>query len=371
MILIKNAELYSPEYRGKQDILIAGEKIVMISSSIDLDLPSLTIIDAEGEMVHPGLIDGHVHAIGGGGEAGMISRVPPLSERKIAEGGVTSLVGLLGTDGYTRTVRDLVAKIKGYREWGLSAWALTGSYQVPSITLTGSVGDDITFVDEIIGVKVAVADHRCSFPTTDELIRLASEARLASLMSGKAGLVHIHVGGTDLGIQQLFDIHERCPIPISHFYPTHMGSHMEQAREWAEIGGHVDITCHDDADIKARELLEKYPDQITLSTDSNGSFPKWNSDKTAIVGMGAGSISELKVYLDKLLSSDMDKALALKSVTENPANAMKLKGKGRVQEGYDADIIIRDGKNLRYVIAKGQMLVKESVSKKSMYDDVL
>lgn len=370
MILIKNAKLYAPEYRGINDILIAGEKVVMVAPSIDLKLPPLKVIDAEGELVHPGLIDGHVHAIGGGGEAGMISRVPPLSERKIAEGGVTSIVGLLGTDGYTRTIRDLVAKIKGYREWGLSAWALTGSYQVPSITLTGSVGDDITFVDEIIGVKVAVADHRCSFPTTDELIKLASEARLASLMSGKAGLVHIHVGASDLGIEQLFEIHDRIPIPLSHFYPTHMGGHMEQAKRWAEIGGHVDITCHDKADESARELLERYPDQITLSTDSNGSFPKWNSDKTAIVGMGAGSISELKVYLDRMLSSDMDKALAIKCVTENPAKAMKLKGKGKVEEGYDGDVVIRDGEKLRYVISKGQILLDEGCAKRSMFDDI-
>ena len=371
MILIKNADVYAPESLGINDILIAGSKIELVAPSIDISLPGIEVIDAEGEVVHPGLIDGHVHAIGGGGEAGMISRVPPLSERKIIEGGVTSLVGLLGTDGYTRTVRDLVAKIKGFREWGLSAWALTGSYQVPSITLTGSVGDDITFIDEIIGVKVAVADHRCSFPTTDELIRLASEARLASLMSGKAGLVHIHVGGTDLGIEQLFEIKDRCPIPINHFYPTHMGSHMEQAFRWASLGGHVDITCHDDADEKAASLLELYPSQITLSTDSNGSFPKWNEDKSAIVGMGAGSISELIRYLDKLIASGFDKSLAIRCVTENPAAAMKLKGKGRIEKGYDGDIVIRSGSSLRYVIANGRIMLREGCAKKSMYDDVL
>lgn len=370
MILIKNARLYSPKEEGLKDILIGGGKFLIVDDKIELSLKNIEEIDANGEIVHPGFIDGHVHAIGGGGEDGMLSRVPPLNEKKIAEAGVTTIVGLLGTDGYTRTIRDLVAKIKGFKEWGLSAYCLTGSYQVPTVTLTGNVGDDIIWVDEIIGTKVAVADHRCSFPTTAELLRLASEVRLASLMSHKCGLIHIHVGADELGIEQLFEIHKMSPIPIKHFYPTHMGGHMEQARRWLALGGHIDITCNGNADEKAIELLEKYPDDVTLSTDSNGSFPKWNKDHSAIVGMGAGSISELDVYINKMIDKGFDRALAYKSVTENPATAMLMKEKGQVKEGYDADIVIRDGKRIRYVISKGQILLKEGIAKPSMYDDI-
>ena len=370
MILIKNANLYSPYKAGIKDILIGGDKFLLIDDKIDLNLKGVDVIDAEGEIVHPGFIVGHVHANGGGGEDGMLSRVPSLRERKIAEAGVTTLVGLLGTDGYTRTVRDLVATIKGYKEWGLSAYCLTGSYQVPTITLTGNVGDDIIWVDEIIGVKVAVADHRCSFPTTAELLRLASEVRLASLMSHKAGLVHIHVGADSLGIEQLFEIHRTSPIPIKHFYPTHMEGHMEQAFRWLSEGGHIDITCHKDSDDKAIELLERYPDDVTLSTDSNGSFPKWNEDRSAIIGMGAGSISELNAYVSKMIAKGFDRAKAYKAVTENPARAMKLSKKGLVSENYDADLVIRDGEKIRYVLAKGQVLLKEGRAKNSMYDDI-
>ncbi|MGN0907255.1 MAG: amidohydrolase family protein [Bullifex sp.] len=370
MILIKNACLYAPEKLGYKDILIGGGEILAVSDHLELTLPSPEVIDAEGEMVHPGLIDVHVHAIGGGGEAGMLSRVPPLSEKKIADAGVTSLVGVLGTDGYTRTVRDLVSKIKGYREWGLSAWALTGSYQIPSLTLTGSVGDDIAFVEEIIGVKVAISDHRCSFPTTEELIRLASEVRLSSLVAGKAGIVHFHVGASPLGISQLFEIRERTGMPVRHLFPTHMGGHMDQAEKWLAIGGNVDITCHGDADEKAALLLERYPDKVTMSTDSNGSFPKWNDDKSAIIGMGAGSIMELKVYLDKLLKSGLDKTIAIKAVTSNAASAMQLKKKGCIAEGMDADLVIRNGSGIRYVIANGSVLVREGVAKESMYEGV-
>ena len=368
MILIKNANLYNPYKMGIKDILVSGSSIEYIDENIDINLPELKIIDAEGEIVHPGFIDGHVHAIGGGGEAGMLSRVPPLSESKIASSGVTTIVGLLGTDGYTRTVRDLVAKVRGYREWGLSAYCLTGSYQIPTITLTGDVADDIIWVDEIIGVKTAISDHRCSFPETREILTLASKARLASLMSKKCGIVHIHVGADKRGIEQLFEIVKDTILPIKHFYPTHMEGHIDQAVEWLKIGGHIDLTCHSDTDDKAMELLSINSDSVTLSTDSNGSFPKWNSDRSAVIGMGAGSISELDAYIQKMIAKGLDRTLAYKTVTENPARAMAFDKKGKIEKGMDADIVIRDGDEIRYVISKGSILVSEGISKSNMYE---
>lgn len=368
MTLIRNADIYAPEHIGIKDILIGGGKILAIEDRIDLDMRGLKTIDAEGAIVHPGFIDGHVHAIGGGGESGMLSRVPALTEKKIAQAGVTTIVGLLGTDGTTRTVRDLVAKIQGFREWGLSAYCLTGSYQVPTRTLTGSIGDDIVYVNEIIGVKVAIADHRCSFPSTDELIRMASEARIASLMSKKCGIVHFHVGADKLGISQLFEIIERTPLPIKHLYPTHMGNHMDQAEQWLRIGGHVDITCHDEAADQAIKLLGIDSEHLTLSTDSNGSFPKWN-EKREIIGMGAGSILELPKTIDRIIAKGVDRSLAYKLVTENPAKAMSFAGKGRIEVGYDADIDIEKDGKLCWCISKGNYLVADGVAKPSMYDE--
>lgn len=81
---------------------------------------------------------------------------------------------------------------------------MPGPTDTPPPTITGSVKKDIVFVDEIIGVKLALSDHRAPNISTEELIRLASDVRTAGMVSGKPGIIVAHMGsgfpapGTDL-----------------------------------------------------------------------------------------------------------------------------------------------------------------------------
>src|SRR5690606_3180786 len=101
----------------------------------------------------PGLIDNHVHITGGGGEGSFKTRVPEITLSKLIEAGITTVVGLLGTDATTRSVENLVAKAKALKEEGVSVYVHTGSYEFPSVTLTGQIKKDIVFIEEIIGAK--------------------------------------------------------------------------------------------------------------------------------------------------------------------------------------------------------------------------
>lgn len=369
MTLIKNADILSSEKKGINDILIAGGKIQKIGRHLE-SYEGCVVIDADGRLTVPGLVDGHVHLTGGGGEDGCLSRVPPLSERKIVEAGVTSVVGLLGTDGYTRTVRDLVAKTKAVKEYGLSAWCLTGSYQLPSPTITGSIGDDVMFIDEIIGVKVAIGDHRCSMPEKNELLRMAANVRMASLMSKKCGITHIHAGTDERALETLFEIASTTTFPIRHFYPTHMGPHPEISKKWLEMGGHIDLTCQKGKEDQIINLLGLKDDQISLSTDSNGSFPIWN-EKREIIGMKAGSIKNLLETVFALIDLGVEKETAFSLATKNPAKALMLKGKGELKEGYDADVLILDGRNVDILFAGGVVMKNGPYVKQGMYEDCL
>ena len=89
------------------------------------------VLDAAGRRVIPGLIDQHVHITGGGGESGFTSRVPELRFSDSVKAGVTTLVGLLGTDSRTRNVQNLLAKTKALNEEGITAYCLTGAYEIP------------------------------------------------------------------------------------------------------------------------------------------------------------------------------------------------------------------------------------------------
>ena len=52
----------------------------------------------------------------------------------------------------------------------------------------------------MIGIgELALSDHRSSQPTRDELLRIASDAHVAGMISGKAGIVHLHLGDGERG----------------------------------------------------------------------------------------------------------------------------------------------------------------------------
>ena len=285
--LLKNVKVYRDGAWKPSEILIANQKIERIADQIACTYDGLRILDGGGMTAIPGYIDQHVHIVGGGGEGSFITQVPPLKFSEPVKAGVTTLVGLLGTDGTTRSVGNLVAKTKALREFGLTAYCLTGNYNYPSPTLTGSVMDDIVFVDEIIGVKIAISDHRSSNMTKESLIKLASDARVAGMLSGKPGIVHLHTGSGKAQLDLLFDIVAETEIPIWHFRPTHLAAKYDAAIRFARLGGYIDFTC-DPEDMRNRtallvQAIDEAPDgMVTISTDSNGSLPVWNEKKEMV-----------------------------------------------------------------------------------------
>ena len=364
--LIKNVKVYRDGEWKLSEILLAGQKIEQIADKISCSYDGLIVVDGGGMTAVPGYIDQHVHVCGGGGEGSFITQVPPLKFSEPVKAGVTTLVGLMGTDGTTRSMRNLIAKTKALREFGLTAYCLTGNYNYPSPTLTGSVMDDIVFIDEVIGVKIAIADHRSANMTTESLIKLASDARVAGMLSGKPGIVHLHTGSGKDPLKIVFDALDNSEIPIANFRPTHLESKYEAAMEFAKRGGYVDFTCDmDELDYYAGmfcKALDEIPEgMMTISTDSNGSFPIWN-EKKELVGIGAASISILQDTIKSRVQvhgCPLEKAI--KPITENVAKALKLyPDKGVLAAGADADIVLLDEElNIDTVYAMGKCMLKE------------
>ena len=346
------------------EILVADKKIARISDRIDCSYDALERIDGCGFRAIPGYIDQHVHLTGGGGEGGFSNQVPPVKTSALIRSGTTTVVGMLGTDAVTRSVESLVAKAKAVREEGLSAYCLTGAYRYPSPTVTGSVLKDIVMIEEVLGVKIAISDHRSSGITKEELIRLASDARQAGILSGKAGVVHLHTGTGGGGLGLLFKIAEETDIPISTFRPTHLGDKLGEALRFAAMGGYIDFTAGEDGAEAARTIahaLREAPDGlVTMSSDGNGSMPVWN-DKHEMVGIGIACLANLhKVVASLVIREGLPLEKAVLPCTENVAKALLLyPHKGCLCEGADADILLLNGQvEQDTLIAGGRLLLR-------------
>ena len=307
-MLLKNCDLWSPEHLGRRDVFVAGGKIVAVEPELAIDFPGLETIDLKGAKLVPGLIDQHIHVTGGGGEGGWQSRCPELVFSELVRAGVTTFLGVSGTDSMSRSIENLLAKVRGLAAEGASGWMWTSNYAFPPTTITRDVKTDLFAIPEVLGVKIALGDHRSSWPTTDELLRLASEVRIAGMLTGKVGFVHVHLGDRPTA----FDLMEACiatGIPAKHFRPTHTGRHPEvfrRACEFAKAGGIMDITTGGGnylgtaAETLRAALAAGVPaERITLSSDGHGSMPRFN-DAGEMVGLAVGLINCNKETIGEL-----------------------------------------------------------------------
>lgn len=354
------------------DVLVAAERIEAILPAGSAALPSglVDVVDLQGARVIPGLIDGHVHSTGGGGESGMHTRVPPLLLSSLTKAGVTSCVGTLGTDVTTRTMRDLVATTLGLRAQGVSAWCFTGGYALPVQTLTGSVRDDIAFVDPIIGVgELALSDHRSSQPTFEELVRVAADCHVGGLMTGKAGVLHLHMGDGPRGLALVRRALAETELPPRTFHPTHVNRQrflLEEAIAIARRGCTVDATAFDPGDegVSVPDLVERWledkvpAERLTISSDGSGCLPTFD-DEGVLVHMDIGRPDTLTAALQELLRRGRALQEVLPFFTSNVAKVLRLPGRGVLAPGGAADLVVLDDDNkVRDVLARGRWMVR-------------
>lgn len=368
--LIQHAEIFSPQALGVSALLVSGCRIAKIDKTIDIHGIDVQQLDASGCYLVPGLVDSLAHIIGGGGEGGYRTRTPELNARDAFKSGVTTLVGVLGTDSITRTLTNLLAKAHALTEEGLSCYCHTGSYQIPVRTLFPTISEDLLLIDKFIGVgEVAIADHRSSQPTPQELKKLAAEARVGGMLSGKAGIVSVHVGPAPSGVSLLLDVAKTSDIPLTQFYPTHINRNqalLEQGFAFLQAGGWIDFTTSTTpqelaaGEVQCAKALYQAWQQgldcsrITFSSDANASLPLFD-DNQQFIGLGVGRVASLLEEVVAAIKLGVPLPIALSVATANPARILKLLHKGQLAAGKDADLVLLDKKSfaVRAVMCKG------------------
>ena len=355
--LIRNAEVFAPEALGRQDVVLTDGKISKVGPIDRRALEALgldfEVIDAAGCVVTPGFVDPHEHLLGGSGEDGLSTQTPMIFLSEIVPFGITTVVGVLGVDTTMKTMAGLLARVKGLKEEGLSAYMWTGGYNVPPTTVMGSIRGDMLYIDEIIGAgEVAIADSRGLCPAPRDLATLVLDTHVGGLLAGKAGVTHFHVGEEPMRLKQLRELLEGdYAVKAEMLYPTHVERSrelMDEAIDLAVQGAHIDV------DVVERDLHKwvRYyldsgadPAQLTFSSDAGASAPRLLYEQLC------RCVLEHGIPLDTMLPF----------CTSNTAKALQLKKKGRLESGCDADLVIMDRGTLeiRDVIAGGQRMVRD------------
>ena len=362
--LIKNADLYAPQHIGNTDILVCNGKIEAVAPNLTVSIPGLETVDAKGQVVIPGFIDQHVHVTGGGGEGGPSTRCPELPFTALVKAGVTTVVGVMGTDNVSRSLENLLAKVRCLAIEGVTTYMWTSSYAVPPQTITGTIRGDLFNIPEVIGVKIALGDHRSSFPTMQEVLRMLTDIRVGGMISGKTGFLHCHLG--DMG-DVAFDLIDGCVdagMPIRHIRPTHCARKdvtFRRAKAFARRGGVIDLTAGPciyptTAEAVQDALQDGVPaERITISTDAQGSMPSFN-EKGEMVGLDVCPVSNSWLEYQKLVEAlGIEKAIAFFST--NLAHNLGFADKGEVSVAKDADLlIVNDACEITDVMAKGRFL---------------
>ncbi|MBU6133983.1 MAG: beta-aspartyl-peptidase [Clostridium sp.] len=376
--VIKGIKVYSPEYKGVKDVVISSNKIEGIYEDLKIptDFININVIDGKGKLLFPGFIDCHVHINGGGGEGGFRTRTPEIKLTDLTRAGITTVVGCIGTDGICRDMKSLIAKAKALEEEGITTFCYTGSYEIPVKTTTNNIKSDLMLIDKVIGVgEVALSDHRSSQATYTEFTQTVAQARVGGLLSGKAGIVNIHLGDGARNLGYLFSLIEETEIPATQLLPTHINRNealFKAGEEYVKKGGFIDLTTSSDpnflepGELSASEGLKILLDDgidisnVTFSSDGNGSMPIFDNEGK-LVGLGICSVAtlyeEVKECIKKYNIKIED---ALKVITSNVSNVLKLTYKGTIADGKDADLVLVDENSLEIdtVIAMGKIMIQ-------------
>ncbi|HYC58997.1 MAG TPA: amidohydrolase family protein [Thermoanaerobaculia bacterium] len=339
MLIIENGEIYMPAPRGKATIVVAGGRIEKIGDVRAKELRALDpeVIDATGCIVVPGLIDGHIHLIGGSGEKGFASATPAIAAQELLAAGTTTVVGLLGTDTTTKTLPSLLAKVKALRQEGINARMWTGGYDARS--LTANVRDDIVLIDEIIGAgEIAIADRRGAHFDATTLARLASDCYVAGTLTGKAGVLHMHTGELPERLSIVRELLDRG-VPAAALHPTHVNRNEELFREAVALtkrGVTIDLDVVDEDLVQWLKKFDGDRAMLTISTDA--------------------PIGRVNALLEQIVAAahvwSIEEAFAL--ATRNVGRVLKLHDAGGIAEGKRADLLLLDAKTyeLRRTISR-------------------
>lgn len=345
-MLLKNCRILYHGEEGIKDILIEKEKIVKIYSCSEVEeLDIDEIIDVGGNWVLPGVMDVHTHM-----------RDPGLSHKEdfetgskaCAKGGVTTFIDMPNTVPNTTTKEILDTKESNSKN---------RSYVDYGFHFGGSKLDNS---EEIRKVRDRVASTKIflNMSTGDMLVE---EEKVLENLFKESKIVSVHA--EDEMVDRAIDLARKFKKPL---YLCHLSknSEVEKLRAakkeglkiYGEVAPHhlfLDSSMANSLLIMKPELKGKEDNEAlwlglkdgTIDTIGTDHAPHTLEEKSSKTTYGIPGVENSLELMLKELDKKIDMKTLQRVMSENPAKIFGIIGKGKIEIGYDADLVVVDLNN--------------------------
>lgn len=345
-MLLKNCRVLYHGEEDIKDILVEKGKIVKIyrcSEVEELDIDE--IVDIDGNWVLPGVIDVHTHM-----------RDPGLSYKEdfetgskaCAKGGVTTFIDMPNTVPNTTTKEILDAKESNSKN---------RSYVDYGFHFGGSKLDNS---EEIKKVRDRVASTKIflNMSTGDMLVE---EEKVLENLFKESKIISVHA--EEEMVDKAIDLARkfRKPLYLCHLSKKSEVEKLRAAKKeglkiYGEVAPHhlfLDSSMANSLLIMKPELKSKEDNDAlwlgiedgTIDTIGTDHAPHTLEEKNSKTTYGIPGVENSLEMMLKELNKKIDMKTLQKVMSENPAKIFGIAGKGKIEVGYDADLVVVDLNN--------------------------
>ena len=398
--LIKNAQIVNDNTIFKGDILIEGNYISKINSSINTTGVNTQIIDAKGCFVLPGLIDDQVHFR----EPGLTEKANIATESRAAvAGGITSFIEMPNTVPQATTQKLLedkfeIASKSSYANYSfmfggtndnLKELLKTNPKNVAAIKLfLGSSTGNMLVDDETVLEKI--------FSSTNMLIAVHCEDE-ETIKKNLQEQIAIYGDDIPMNLHHIIRSEEACYLSSSKAIALAKKTgarlhvfHLSTAKETVLFTNDIplkekkitaEVCIHhlwfDDSDYDKKGTFIKWNPAVKTATDREGLWKALLDDRIDVIAtdhaphtleekqnvytktpsggplVQHGLVAMLNKYHDGVI--DIEKIV--EKMCHNPAILFQIEKRGYIKKGFYADLVIVDPNN-PWTVEKNNILYK-------------
>ena len=345
----------------KIEILINGEIIEKISENIDesrfKNNENARIIDIEGKLVMPGVIDVHTHMR----EPGITYKEDfTTGSRACAKAGITTFYDMPNTIPTTTTLENLLEKKKLAREKSIVNFGFH---------FGGSKNDNVEEIKKVLSSGEANTVKIFMNVTTGEMLIEDDEILKKVFKNSKLVLVHAENEMIDKAIELNKNCGKGlyvCHIPSENELKKVINAKKNNELNTKEHPIYAEVTPHHlflNTEIRESternkmllrmkpELREKSDNEFLWEAINRGEIdtigtdhaPHLISEKLEKITFGMPGVeTSLALMINAFNEGRISLEMIQKLMCENPAKIIKIEKRGKLEEGFFADIIVVD-----------------------------